>query len=107
MLTSPLKRVHVVVDGLDELSPCVQSTIIELFNNLYDMQSVKVMLSSRPHLQKIRSPRTIDIKTPEPDIRAIIKFHMKSDKHLQTVIDGDSCWAGRVAARIHEKCAGQ
>jgi len=73
-------------------------------------RKIKIIFSSRPHLYtlgKAFNDFTLEVEPHREDILALIKGRIKEDEHLQMIIGGDSTWAGRVAAKILHKSAGQ
>jgi hypothetical protein len=107
---SALPRVHIIIDGLDELSSDTQDKILSLFG-LHPTQKAKVNVSvlffSRPHLRNINVSQKLEIVSHESDLRSMINSWMKEDINIRTIVDGDTGWAGRVAARISSQSAGQ
>jgi hypothetical protein len=49
---------------------------------------------------------SLEFRAEKEDIRALIKSRIKTDDHLQMVVDGDTTWAGRVAVEIVSKSSG-
>jgi hypothetical protein len=102
------------VDGLDELQSCVFTAMCAFFKMAKAKPSTKFLVTSRPHVLKLAELFTagseglsIQVQAREKDIRALVKSRIKTDEHLQAVIDSDTTWAGRVAAEIVSKSSGQ
>jgi hypothetical protein len=90
---SSLHGGHIVIDGLDELSPEAQSTIVDFLNDPGDgriYNSAKVLLSSRPHIQGLRFMGKLEIHAREEDLKALIKHRMKTNPSIKQVIGDDS-----------------
>jgi hypothetical protein len=104
-----LGKVHVVIDGLDELSSVMQADIITSFglsaggNSDYE---ANVLLCSRPHLRQVMISRELKINPQDTDMRSLVKRRMSTDPNIQRIIDGDRIWAGRVGAEIRRRSNG-
>jgi hypothetical protein len=103
-------RVHIVIDGVDELAPNSQFAMVKFFQLCSTARTVKTIFSSRPHLQQLEKTfrgLSVGIKPQVEDIRAMIKASIKANSHIQMIVDGDTTWEGRLVARILQKSAGQ
>ncbi|KIW18057.1 hypothetical protein PV08_02344 [Exophiala spinifera] len=103
-----LERVHVIIDGLDEVSPETQSAFVELFDLSGHGHSfdVSLLVCSRPHIQGIQAAEKLQIAAREDDIKAMIRHRMKTDANIKRVVNGDTTWAGRVGAKIFRQSNG-
>jgi ankyrin repeat protein len=70
------ESVYVVLDALDECEENQQRDILNLVDELLTQPSIQIMVTSRPHLQKIkqltRPSLCIDITADKHDIRAYV-----------------------------------
>jgi len=104
-----LEKVHIVIDGLDELSSVTQADIITSFglsaggNGDYE---TNVLLCSRPHLRQVVISRELKINPRDTDMRSLVKRRMSTDPNIQRIIDGDRPWGGRIAAEIRRRSGG-
>ena len=103
-------RVHLVLDGLDELTPPSLSAIVSFLEQCSAARTIKTIFVSRSHLywiEKAFCGVLVEIKPPDADIHAMIKGRLRENDHLQMVVNGDTTWEGRLAAEILRRCGGQ
>ena len=103
-------RVHIVIDGVDELASNSQFAMIKFFQLCSTARTLKTIFSSRSHLQQLEKTfrgLSVEIKPQVEDIRTMIKASIKTNSHLQMIVDGDTTWEGRLVTRILQKSAGQ
>jgi hypothetical protein len=104
-----LKRIHIIIDGFDEISPNTQSSFVKLFNLSHsgrNFDEVSLLICSRPHVQGIQAAEKLQIAAREDDVKAMIKHRIKTDANIKRVVNGDSTWAGRIGARIFRQSNG-
>lgn len=103
-----LERVHMIIDGLDEVSPDTRSAFVKLFDLSGNGHSfdVSLLICSRPHVQGIQAAEKLQIAAREDDIKAMIRHRMNTDANIRRVVNGDTTWAGRVGAKIFRHANG-
>lgn len=80
--------VYLIFDALDECGDQRQRHILHLINELLAQPQLKIMLSSRPHLQRLQTlPEdshriVIDPKDVDQDVRTYLSFRLERERFL-------------------------
>jgi hypothetical protein len=76
---------HIVIDRVDDLPPKSQSEMIKFFQLSSAARRVKIIFSSRPHLDKLEKTfrgLSVEVKPQIEDIRSSIRAWIKGNNHL-------------------------
>jgi hypothetical protein len=102
-----LVNVHIVIDGLDEVSICAQKSVVSMLGLLPNKSSIhaKILMICRPqvqhHIQKI-----VHIEPKTDDIQRILKHRIHTDDNIIRIVEEDDAWAAKLADEVCQKSSG-
>ena len=80
---SDFECIYVLFDALDECEDTQQERILALVDELLSISSIRIMLTSRTHVQTVpASANVIDIKAEDSDIRIYLSSRLQGVRHL-------------------------